>query len=845
MAHGRALRYNNLFSGEAFLSGPTLMTEAIDTSSAGGARTGAAKGAKAAAGPARARPAAGRGRAAQGKPARAETARSGSAKSGSAGADSTKAKSAKASSAKANSTKDGAAAFAARIDALSPRRLAALTGAFLLVVAALLVMELNDKAASRALETELRLDQAVSDGAGAMNIAIMTGSPAREAMRGAWPGGYAALYHLSASGDVLATAGRTDIVVIPAAAFGSLSLDARGKATLDLASGRIAAAWRPLDNGETLLAAAPARDIYGRSRTWVVYAVILSAMTLVIASLMAAFLRQSRAATGAAHALSTLSDFNDAFAGGRASPWFYDPRERSVFFTKALLQPLGLGARDRRFTLREISALAHPQDLRAAMAILSGEPSGVSEGAVRFREPGGGWLRAYLRTAPDATRFKRSGVAIDLSDARVFAPGAAIAESRLRDAIESIPEAFVLWDASGKLAVWNQRFSSIFRIPSKILKPGLTVEEAAACAGAAGDVLAAHFGPLADNAEESVEIALPGSRWAHVSRRKTAEGGYVCIAVNVTDLKRRASAQKRKERELQKTVEDLEGSRRELSEAMQKYEYEKYRAEEANRSKSEFLANMSHELRTPLNAINGFSEVMQSELYGPLGNEKYKEYVGDILASGRHLLELIDDILDMSKIEAGRVALEPRRIELERALNESVRLVAKRAADAGVRLTASVGHAPPVWADARAVKQVVLNLLSNAIKFTPADGEVTLTAEADLDGVTVIVADSGTGIERAQLKKLGAPFELTEPHFSRSQSGSGLGLALSKSLMEMQGGILALASQPGKGTVACAAFPRRKDANVRLPQFMRAEAHVLTGAEPTAAPPYKITQAAE
>ena len=751
----------------------------------------------------------------------------------------------KAAKDKASQDKDGAAAFAARIDALSPRRLAALTGAFLLVVAALLVMELNGKAASRALETELRLEQAASDGAAAMNIAIMTGAPIREAMRGAWPGGYAALYHLSASGDVLTTAGRTDIVVIPAAAFGSLPLESRGKATLDLASGRIAATWRSLDNGETLLAVAPARDMYGRTRIWVIYAVILSAMTLVIASLMAAFLRQSRAATQAAHALSTLSDFNGALAGGRTSPWFYDPKERTVFFTKALLQPLGLGARDRHFTLREISALAHPQDLRAAMAILSGEPSGVSEGAVRLREPGGGWLRTYLRTAPDATRFKRSGVAIDLSDARVFAPGAAIAESRLRDAIESIPEAFVLWDASGKLAVWNQRFSSIFRIPAKILKPGLTAEETAACAGAAGDVLATHFGPLDSKAEESVEIALPGSRWAHVSRRRTAEGGYVCIAVNVTDLKRRASAQKRKERELQKTVEDLEGSRRELSEAMQKYEYEKYRAEEANRSKSEFLANMSHELRTPLNAINGFSEVMQSELYGPLGNEKYKEYVGDILASGRHLLELIDDILDMSKIEAGRVALEPKRIELERTLNESVRLVSKRAADAGVKLTASVAHAPPVWADARAVKQVVLNLLSNALKFTPEGGEVTLTAEADLDGVTVIVADSGTGIERAQLKKLGAPFELTEPHFSRSQSGSGLGLALSKSLMDMQGGILALASQPGKGTVACASFPRRKDANVRLPQFMRGEAHVLTGSEPAATPPYKITQAAE
>jgi len=277
---------------------------------------------------------------------------------------------------------------------------------------------------------------------------------------------------------------------------------------------------------------------------------------------------------------------------------------------------------------------------------------------------------------------------------------------------------------------------------------------------------------------------------------------------------------------------------------MQKYQYEKYRAEEANRSKSEFLANMSHELRTPLNAINGFSEVMQSELYGPLGDNKYKEYVSDILSSGKHLLELIDDILDMSKIEAGKLKLDPQRIELEKTLNECVRLVAKRASDAGVTLTASVGHAPPVWADARAVKQVTLNLLSNAVKFTPKGGEVTLTAEADLDGVTVIVADSGVGIERVQMKKLGAPFELAENHFSKSRDGSGLGLALSKSLMELQGGILALASQPGKGTVACATFPRRQEAKVRLPQFVRKEAFYLVGSEP-AAPSFSATRAAE
>ena len=747
-----------------------------------------------------------------------------------------------AKDAKSNSGLD----LEARIDALSPRRLSILTGAFIAVLAVLLLFEVNDKAASRRLETELRLEQAVSDGSAAMNIAIMTGSPVREAMQRAWPHGESALFHLSQNGDILTAAGRTDLVKIPAVNLQGLDLDNRGKAVLDLVGGDLAVVWRPLDNGEVLLAAAPARDMFDRSNAWIVYAFSLSAMSVVVISLMAAFIRQSRTAANAAHALTTLNDFNAALGGGRCSPWFFDGKDRMVALARPFLEPLGLGARDRRFTLREISAIVHPQDLRLAMAIFSGEPSSVSEGMVRFRDPGGRWARTYLRTAPDATRFARAGVAFDLTGAKAIAPGAAIAETRLKDAIESIPEAFVLWDAHGRLAIWNKRFASIFRIPAKVLKPGLSAKEVSTCAGVAGDVLIDHFGPLEDGAEssEQADVALPGARWAHISRRKTAEGGYVCVASNVTDLKRRAKAQQKKERELQRTVEDLESSRRDLSETMRKYQYEKYRAEEANRSKSEFLANMSHELRTPLNAINGFSEVMQSELYGPLGDIKYKEYIGDILASGRHLLELIDDILDMSKIEAGRLTLEPKKVELEKLLNESARLVAKRAADAGVTLTASVGHAPPVWADARAVKQVTLNLLPNAVKFTPKCGEVTLTAEADLDGVTVIVADSGAGIDRAQLKKLGAPFELAESHFSKSRNGSGLGLALSKSLMEMQGGILAIASQPGKGTVACAAFPRRKEAKVRLPQFVRKEAYVLTGGQP-APVQFDVTQAAE
>jgi len=724
--------------------------------------------------------------------------------------------------------------LAARVEALSPRRLMVLTALFVAAIASILFGKFQEESKARRVETALRVAQATGGCSAAMNVAIMTGDSVRQTLAGCHPGGATIIFHLSAAGDILTTLGDRRHVDLDPAVARSLSLGASDETVLDLASGKAAAAWRTLDNGEALLVAAPAADIYQRSPIWISYSLILVAISLVTGSLLAAFIRQTKIAVTAAGAVEALQDSTTAMTAGRSCPWFYDSGGRTVMFARTFLEPLGLGPRDRRFTMRELTALVHPNDLRSAMAILTGDTSGVTEGVVRFRHPAGAWSRAYLRTSPDATRFKRAGAAFDLSGAKTVSPSAAIAESRLKDAIESIPEAFVLWDGHGRLAAWNRRFASIFRLESRALKAGMSAENVKHAARVGGDIVTRYFAPDAPLDEQSVEVALKNDRWLLISRRRTAEGGLVCIASNVTDTKRRARAQKKKERELVGAVENLQLSRKDLSETMRKYEIEKYRAEEANRSKSEFLANMSHEFRTPLNAINGFSEIMQSELYGPLGDAKYKEYVDDILSSGQHLLELIDDILDMSKIEAGRLTIEPKRVELERILLKSTRLVAKRANDAGVKLTASVGHAPAVWADARAVKQVTLNLLSNAIKFARSGGEVTLTAEADLDGVTIIVADSGAGIAPEQLTKLGQPFERVENHFSRSSRGSGLGLALSKSLMELQGGILAIASQPGKGTVACASFPRRKDAHVRLPQFIRDEAHVLTGAEPPA-----------
>ncbi|MEO6338441.1 MAG: HAMP domain-containing sensor histidine kinase, partial [Caulobacteraceae bacterium] len=241
---------------------------------------------------------------------------------------------------------------------------------------------------------------------------------------------------------------------------------------------------------------------------------------------------------------------------------------------------------------------------------------------------------------------------------------------------------------------------------------------------------------------------------------------------------------------------------------------EKTRAEGANRAKSDFLANMSHELRTPLNAIIGFSEMMSSEIYGPLGSPRYKEYSHDILSSGQHLLAVINDILDMSKIEAGKLQLRFQAVDVLDVAEDAVRLVRDKADEAGLRLICTVSPTlPEVKADYRALKQILLNLLSNAVKFTPRGGEVTVSAEVahdpSGDRVRVEVRDTGIGISKEDLARLARPFEQVETQFAKTQQGTGLGLALVKSLVEMHGGAFSLVSEPGRGAIAAFSLPMK------------------------------------
>jgi PAS domain S-box-containing protein len=252
------------------------------------------------------------------------------------------------------------------------------------------------------------------------------------------------------------------------------------------------------------------------------------------------------------------------------------------------------------------------------------------------------------------------------------------------------------------------------------------------------------------------------------------------------------------------TVQDIT-ERKQTEDALRRAQME---AEIANRAKSQFLANVSHELRTPLNAIIGFSEIMNGELMGPLGSALYKDYASDIHNSGRHLLAIINDILDLSRVEAGQTALNESMIEIQKLVAACLILVRGKAHAGSLTLSVEApASVPAIVGDERLLKQTLLNLLSNAIKFTPKGGAVRLTTKMTPAGIEIAVADSGIGMSESELAKVAKPFVQLENWLVRKYEGTGLGLSIAKAFCELHGGRLEIVSAPGRGTTATIHLP--------------------------------------
>ena len=259
---------------------------------------------------------------------------------------------------------------------------------------------------------------------------------------------------------------------------------------------------------------------------------------------------------------------------------------------------------------------------------------------------------------------------------------------------------------------------------------------------------------------------------------------------------------RRSQAKLERLVEEVRTKNDRLEDALAD-------ANAAIRAKSEFLANVSHELRTPLNAIIGFTEIMDGEMYGPLGHERYSEYTTSVLQSGRHLLSIINDLLDMAKVEAGRLELKERTLNVADVAEMCLSLMRDRMKQQGLELTVRFpSNGPLLWGDERLIKQMLINLLANAVKFTPNGGAVTIEGKVvQGGGYALSVADTGIGIAPEHLAAVMEPFGQVESAMSRSHDGTGLGLPLVNAMIELHDGKLELESAPNAGTTATLQFP--------------------------------------
>src|SRR6187455_1592183 len=501
------------------------------------------------------------------------------------------------------------------------------------------------------------------------------------------------------------------------------------------------------------------------------------------------------------------SRIDTALNRGRCGLWDWDLARGRIFWSQSMFDILGLENKNDLLSFGDVNSLVHPEDVHLYdLAVeLADATATTIDHAFRMRHADGHWLwlraRCELVRQPNDPGLHLIGIAVDITEQKSLVEKTVAADMRLRDAIETIPEAFVLWDADNRLVLCNSNFQELHRLPGETITVGASYES----------VVAAGSKPVVRNKIINAGPSIPGARtfeaqledgrWLHISERRTKDGGYVSVGTDITALKTHEEKLIDSEKRLMASVADLRASQQRSAELAQKYAEEKTRAEEANQAKSKFLANMSHELRTPLNAIIGFSEIMESGMFGPLGAEKYAEYCHDILTSGHYLLEVINDILDMSKIEAGRMKLDMEQLDLSKTLAESLRVVSGRADDKNLRLDADIDGTISVVADRRAVKQIIVNLLSNAVKFTPDDGKVVVRGQVLNDSIVLMIADTGIGIAPESLRRLGKPFEQVESQLTKTYQGSGLGLAIARSLTSLHGGTMRLRSKLGTGTV--------------------------------------------
>ncbi len=570
----------------------------------------------------------------------------------------------------------------------------------------------------------------------------------------------------------------------------------------------------------TVTALAPKTDIVDSWKREVSLNVTLFTATssILLVILYAYFTQASRARDADEIYLEAHHRVDTALSSGRCGLWDWDLDHGRLYWSRSMYEILGQPPRDCVLTYRDVGHLMHPDDESlhvVAKSIVDGSAVEIDH-VFRMRHAQGHYvvLRARGQITRDGDDVSHLiGIAMDVTEQQKLAQRSVEADQRLFEAVESTSEAFVLWDRDDRLVMCNSNYQRTFGLPDAAVVPGTKQNEV--LSAAERPVIKTQMATAEPSGSaRSMEVQLADGRWLQINQRSTRDGGSVSIGTDITQLKRHQDRLRESERRLMASIGDLSASRStleektiELSELNAKYLAEKDRAEAANKAKSEFLANMSHELRTPLNAVIGFSEILQNRMFGPLGSEKYAEYVDDINSSGKHLLGVINDILDMSKIEAGRLQLQREVIDIAPLIEETIRLIAVQADSKSLRVESKISAGLSLHADRRAVKQILLNLLSNALKFTKDGGRIAVRARRHSGAVTLTIEDTGIGIPKSAMKVIGQPFEQVQNQFSKSKGGSGLGLAISRALVSLHGGIMRIRSRQGIGTIVSVRLP--------------------------------------
>ena len=511
-----------------------------------------------------------------------------------------------------------------------------------------------------------------------------------------------------------------------------------------------------------------------------------------------------------------------ALTHGRCGLWEWDLDAGRVYWSDSMFAILGYEPQDDLLVHTEIERLMHAEDgglqgfaseLRAMDA-----PRSIDR-RFRMRSASAEWVclraRGELIEEPVTGRKRLIGIVVDETEERQFAESMERADLRLRDAIEALSEAFVLWDAGNRLVICNSKFQNLHKLADDLVRPGTHYSAIveAGCQPVVRTQLAQEA--KVERGARTFEAQLDDGRWLTINERRTKDGGYVSVGTDITSLKDQHERLIDGERRLMATIADLKRSRQaleqqaqELAELAEKYGQETIKAESANRAKSEFLANMSHELRTPLNAIIGFSELMESGTFGSLGQPRYVGYCRDIHESGRYLLDFVDDILEMSKIESGELDLHPERFQLDRLLTDLVRGSREDLDAKSLTFHHSWPSGVDIDADRRALRLISRNLLSNAVKFTPEGGHVGVRVRAlcrqGRHRSSRTPASASRPIPWASSAARSSRFRRSSPRRIRAP---GSGSRSRKSLIELHGGTLRIRSALSVGTVVMVMLP--------------------------------------